>query len=85
MSTTIMPPPSHPQPTVTALLSSSMVVLGSYALFFGMGWVYLLEKLFADYEVRNKTVGVVFSATFAASCTLFEMVIFEIGDVLDQG
>ncbi|KAJ3034240.1 Golgi pH regulator B, partial [Rhizophlyctis rosea] len=50
-----------------------------------MGWVYLLEKLFADYEVRNKTVGIVFSATFAASCTLFEMVIFEIGDVLDQG
>ncbi|KAJ3034166.1 Golgi pH regulator B [Rhizophlyctis rosea] len=75
---------AHALPTLPSLFSSSLVVLGSYILFFGVGWVYVLEKLFADYEVRNKNVGLVFSATFAASCTLFEMVIFEIGDVLDR-
>ncbi|TPX67885.1 hypothetical protein SpCBS45565_g03512 [Spizellomyces sp. 'palustris'] len=42
-----------------------------------------MEKLFKDYEVRNGLVRIVFAATFAASCTLFEMIIFEIGGVLD--
>ncbi|RKO90396.1 Abscisic acid G-protein coupled receptor-domain-containing protein, partial [Blyttiomyces helicus] len=66
------------------LVSSSLVVWGSQLLFFGVGWVFFMEKLFRDYEVRNGLVRLIFSATFAASCTLFELVIFEIGDVLDR-
>ncbi|KAI8826829.1 Abscisic acid G-protein coupled receptor-domain-containing protein [Fimicolochytrium jonesii] len=65
------------------LVESTLVVFGSQLLFFGVGWVFVMEKLFKDYEVRTGLVRVVFAATFAACCTLFEMIIFEIGDVLD--
>ncbi|KAI9098146.1 Golgi pH regulator B [Phlyctochytrium arcticum] len=77
---------SNAVPTTTAhLIESSLVVWGSQLVFFGVGWVFVMEKLFKDYELRNITVRALFAATFAASCTLFEMVIFEIGNVLDAG
>lgn len=56
----------------------------SQALFFGIGWVFFMNKLFKDYEVRNNTVRLVFAATFALSCTLFELIIFEIVDLFDR-
>ncbi|TPX57843.1 hypothetical protein PhCBS80983_g03523 [Powellomyces hirtus] len=65
------------------LIQATLVVWGSQLLFFGVGWVFVMEKLFKDYEVRTGLVRIVFAATFAACCTLFEMIIFEIGDVLD--
>jgi hypothetical protein len=62
--------------------------------------VFFLKKLFRDYEVQlsklivNLTVGVfqvhhwlvllIFSVTFALSCTMFELIIFEILGVLDS-
>ncbi|KAI9002240.1 Abscisic acid G-protein coupled receptor-domain-containing protein [Gaertneriomyces semiglobifer] len=70
-------------PVASNLVQSSFVIWGSQLLFFGVGWVFVVEKLFRDYEVKTGLVRAVFAATFAASCTLFEMVIFEIGDVLD--
>lgn len=44
-----------------------------------------MSKLFKDYEIRSMGVQLVFSLTFALSCTMFELVIFEIMDVLDGG
>uniref|UniRef100_A0A3Q3H2C8 G protein-coupled receptor 89B n=1 Tax=Kryptolebias marmoratus TaxID=37003 RepID=A0A3Q3H2C8_KRYMA len=37
-----------------------------------------MRQLFKDYEVRQYVVQVVFSVTFAFSCTMFELIIFEI-------
>uniref|UniRef100_A0A665U7S3 Golgi pH regulator n=1 Tax=Echeneis naucrates TaxID=173247 RepID=A0A665U7S3_ECHNA len=37
-----------------------------------------MRQLFKDYEVRQYVVQVVFSITFAFSCTMFELIIFEI-------
>uniref|UniRef100_A0A3B3X1G0 Golgi pH regulator n=1 Tax=Poecilia mexicana TaxID=48701 RepID=A0A3B3X1G0_9TELE len=47
-------------------------------LFFGFGWLFFMRQLFKDYEVRQYVVQVVFSVTFAFSCTMFELIIFEI-------
>ncbi|KAG7215808.1 hypothetical protein INR49_021931 [Caranx melampygus] len=50
----------------------------SLVLFFGFGWLFFMRQLFKDYEVRQYVVQVVFSVTFAFSCTMFELIIFEI-------
>ncbi|KAF4530164.1 hypothetical protein B566_EDAN001421 [Ephemera danica] len=53
-------------------------------IFFVGGWVFFVKKLFRDYEVHHTLVQLIFSATFALSCTLFELIIFEILGVLDS-
>uniref|UniRef100_A0A8C6RMU4 G protein-coupled receptor 89 n=1 Tax=Nannospalax galili TaxID=1026970 RepID=A0A8C6RMU4_NANGA len=52
-------------------------------LFFGFGWFFFMHQLFKDYEVRQYVVQVIFSVTFAFSCTMFELIIFEILGVLN--
>uniref|UniRef100_A0A0N5AHE1 Golgi pH regulator n=1 Tax=Syphacia muris TaxID=451379 RepID=A0A0N5AHE1_9BILA len=42
-----------------------------------------MKQLFRDYEVHQKMVQLLFSITFALSCTLFELIIFEILGVLE--
>lgn len=58
------------------------VLLLQVVFFFG-GWIFFVKQLFKDYEVHNTIVQLIFSATFALSCTLFELIIFEILGVLD--
>ena len=41
-------------------------------------------QLFKNYEVRQYVVQVIFSVTFAFSCTMFELIIFEILGVLSS-
>nr|CAG4640891.1 EOG090X06XN [Eulimnadia texana] len=53
-------------------------------VFFAGGWVFFMKQLFRDYEVRHQTVQLIFSVTFALSCTMFELIIFEILGVLDS-
>ncbi|KAF3813319.1 hypothetical protein GH733_018470 [Mirounga leonina] len=53
-------------------------------LFFGFGWLFFMRQLFKDYEVRQYVVQVIFSVTFAFSCTMFELIIFEILKVLNS-
>ncbi|XP_035135990.3 Golgi pH regulator A isoform X2 [Callithrix jacchus] len=53
-------------------------------LFFGFGWLFFMRQLFKDYEVRQYVVQVIFSVTFAFSCTMFELIIFEILGVLNS-
>ena len=59
------------------------VVLGSQLLFFGLGWLFFMKQLFKDYEIRQRVVQITFSVTFALSCTMFELIIFEILDILN--
>ncbi|CAP27757.2 Protein CBG07249 [Caenorhabditis briggsae] len=59
------------------------VVFASLIVFFVAGWVFYTRQLFKNYEVHNRLVQFIFSFTFSLSCSLFELIIFEIADVLD--
>ncbi|KAK0148298.1 Golgi pH regulator [Merluccius polli] len=61
-----------------SFLVDSVIMFTSQVLFFGFGWLFFMRQLFKDYEVRQYVVQVVFSITFAFSCTMFELIIFEI-------
>ena len=43
-----------------------------------------MRRLFRNYEVHHMVVQLVFSLTFSLSCTMFELVIFEIMGVLEK-
>ncbi|KAK0173980.1 hypothetical protein PV328_007106 [Microctonus aethiopoides] len=60
------------------------VILITQVLFFVGGWVFFVKKLFRDYEVHHRLVQLIFSSTFALSCTMFELIIFEIIGILDS-
>jgi len=61
-----------------------VVILLSQALFFLFGWFFFRRKLFKDYEVKNIVVQVLFASIFTLSCTMFELIIFEIVNFLDK-
>ncbi|XP_055492618.1 Golgi pH regulator isoform X1 [Leucoraja erinacea] len=62
----------------------SVIMFSSQVLFFGFGWLFFMRKLFKDYEVRQYVVQIVFSVMFAFSCTMFELIIFEILGLLNS-
>lgn len=66
------------------LVTDCLAILISQAFFFTIGWVFFMKKLFGNYEVQNLTVQILFSITFSLSCTLFELIIFEILDFLNS-
>ncbi|XP_077562139.1 Golgi pH regulator [Haemaphysalis longicornis] len=66
------------------LLTDFLVVTVSQVLFFAGGWVFFMKKLFKDYEVHHLSVQLLFSITFSLSCTMFELIIFEILGFLDS-
>ncbi|KAH8308644.1 hypothetical protein KR059_000101, partial [Drosophila kikkawai] len=53
-------------------------------LFFAGGWLFFNRELFKHYEIRHISVQLIFSSTFALSITMFELIIFEIIDVLES-
>lgn len=63
------------------ILDVSIIVL-TCLVFFVVGWVMFSHKLFRDYEVRHKGVQFLFSLTFTMSCSMFELIIFEIMGLL---
>lgn len=63
---------------------SSCVFDSLQICFFGGGWIFFVKQLFRDYEVRHVSVQLIFSATFALSLTMFELIIFEIVGLLEQ-
>ncbi|XP_040980644.1 Golgi pH regulator B isoform X2 [Aquila chrysaetos chrysaetos] len=74
----------HITVTVALVQLSSQSIMHKNVLFFGFGWLFFMRKLFKDYEVRQYVVQVIFSVTFAFSCTMFELIIFEILGVLNS-
>ncbi|XP_043279150.1 Golgi pH regulator [Venturia canescens] len=67
-----------------ALLEDTFVILITQVFFFLGGWVFFVKKLFRDYEVHHTLVQLIFSTTFSLSCTMFELIIFEIVGILDS-
>ncbi len=66
-----------------SLFADFSIVLISQGFFFGFGWLFFMRWLFKDYEVRNLVVQFVFAITFSLSCTMFELIIFEILGILE--
>ncbi|CAD6221352.1 GSCOCG00005161001-RA-CDS [Cotesia congregata] len=66
------------------LLEDTFVILITQICFFAGGWVFFVKKLFRDYEVHHRLVQLIFSTTFSLSCTMFELIIFEIIGILDS-
>ncbi|XP_032833024.1 Golgi pH regulator isoform X1 [Petromyzon marinus] len=66
-----------------SFFTDSLIMFSSQIIFFGFGWLFFMRQLFKDYEVRRYLVQIVFSVTFAFSCTMFELIIFEILGVLN--
>ena len=66
------------------LLSDSLTVLATQCVFFLIGWIFFVKKLFKDYELRHYMVQLIFCINFTLSCTMFEMIIFEIADTLER-
>ncbi|KAF2347439.1 Golgi pH regulator conserved domain [Trinorchestia longiramus] len=50
--------------------------------FFVGGWVWFIRKIFRDFEANNTLVQLFFPTVFMLSCTMFELIIFEIAGVL---
>lgn len=65
------------------LLEDTSIILISQILFFVAGWIFFVKQLFKDYEVHHTIIQLIFSITFALSCTMFELIIFEIIGYLD--
>nr|CAG4643988.1 EOG090X06XN [Lepidurus arcticus] len=66
------------------LLADTFTIFVSAVIFFGGGWLFFMKQLFRDYEVHHRIVQLIFSITFALSCTMFELIIFEILGVLES-
>ena len=66
------------------LLSDSLTVLATQFVFFLIGWIFFVKKLFKDYELRHYMVQLIFCINFTLSCTMFELIIFEIVDTLER-
>nr|ABY60744.1 hypothetical protein [Trichinella spiralis] len=48
------------------------------ALVFACGWLFCIRQLYSGNQVRYHKVIFLFSITFCLSCTMFELIIFEI-------
>ncbi|XP_008479018.1 Golgi pH regulator-like, partial [Diaphorina citri] len=46
--------------------------------------IFFVKQLFKDYEVHHRLVQLIFSINFSLSCTMFELIIFEILNILDS-
>ncbi|KAJ3085524.1 Golgi pH regulator B [Quaeritorhiza haematococci] len=67
--------------------ASHVLPLASHLLFFLLGSLFFSRVLYRDYDASSpaaRLAGLAFAGTFAGACGLFEMVVFEIGDVLDR-
>lgn len=67
------------------ILSDAIVIIGSQIVFLFFGWMFFSKQLFRDYEVQHILVQILFSVILSLSCSMFELIIFEILGVLNTG
>lgn len=60
------------------ILSDAFVIIVSQVIFLFFGWMFFSKQLFRDYEVQHTLVQLLFSVTLSLSCSMFELIIFEI-------
>lgn len=52
--------------------------------FFCAGWVFFSRVLYKEYEVNNLFVQLIFCCVLVLSCSMFELIIFEIVGILEH-
>lgn len=60
------------------IISDAIVIIASQVIFLLFGWMFFSKQLFRDYEVQHTLVQLLFSVTLSLSCSMFELIIFEI-------
>lgn len=65
------------------LLTDATVIIGSQLVFLIFGSMFFSKHLFRDYEVQHSLVQILFSVTLSLSCSMFELIIFEILGVIN--
>jgi len=65
------------------VLEYAGIFVFSNIIFFIFGWFFLQSKLMRDYEVKKIGVQAIFSITFTVSCSMFQLIIFEILGILN--
>merc|ERR1711976_825773 len=66
-----------------SLLADLLVMLTTTTIYFIGGQIFFLRWLFRNYECHNSKIKIIFAITFTLSCTMFQLIIFEIAGVLD--
>jgi hypothetical protein len=66
------------------LLWNTVIITISFLLFYTFGQTFFENKLIKDYQVRSVSLQYLFAGEFALCCTVFELIIFEILDVLNH-
>jgi len=67
-----------------AIILDGILLVGSYVGFFIFGWFFFAQVLFKNFEITSKALPMLFSLTLSVSCSMFELIIFEILDITAQ-
>ncbi|CAF2483328.1 unnamed protein product [Rotaria sp. Silwood2] len=67
-----------------SLLIDTFILTISEIVFFIGGYMFFVRQLSENYGVQNRIVILSFAVTFALSCMMFELIIFEILALLEQ-
>jgi len=68
---------------MSSFFVDGVIMAGTMSAFFIGGRIFFLKWLFRNYECHNFSIQMIFAATFTLSCTMFQLIIFEIMDWLD--
>jgi hypothetical protein len=66
------------------LLQETFLLVILHGAYFGFGLLFYRKKLFKDYEAKDPIVQFLFCSTFTLSCSMFQLIIFEIVGFLDS-
>ena len=66
------------------MIATTLIILSIEILFFLFAWLYVSDRLCQDFPSTHTLVRISFSCTLAVSCILFLLLIFEVGQVLDE-
>lgn len=66
------------------LLQESVLLIVLHSAFFGFGLLFYRKMLFKDYEAKDPIVQFLFCSTFTLSCSMFQLIIFEILGFLES-
>ena len=62
----------------------AVLCITTLAICFGGAWWYFDRFLYREYEVKNAAVRWLFAITWTMSCSMFELIIFEILGVMHR-
>lgn len=66
------------------VLADFVIIAITQLIFLAVGWYFFYSYIFVDYELKSVYVHVLWSLTFCLSCSMFELIIFEIFDITDR-